>query len=296
MSQLTMYVDIIIIGAGPAGVMAAVQLARANLKVALFEANKVGGLLHAANLVENLSGFPKPIPGPQICGLLNQHLARLEINPIYESVQKVSWCDQKFEVQTSAQTICSKYLIAASGTKPKSLPLAVPEQAKKRVHQEIYQLLSATNKTIAIIGGGDASFDYALNLTTNNKVDIFCRTQPSCLPLLFDRCQKQNNITIRQNVNLEQILPQEKGLELKLKSGHETSSFQADEVLFAIGREPNLAYLKPLADQTLIKLMTKKKLFLVGDLKNGILRQATIAAGDGMRAAMEIIYQIVIPA
>ncbi len=284
-----MSIDVIIIGAGPAGVMAAVQLKRANFNIALFEANKVGGLLQAANLVENMAGFPTGIKGPKFCELLHQHLEKLNITPLNEQVEKVTWNKNEFQVQTSRQTLYSKYLIAASGTQPKLLPLPISEKIKNNIHQEIYSLLNCHQKNIAIIGGGDAAFDYALNLAAHNQISIFCRTKISCLPLLLERCQAHKNIKIWQNFELEEVLGLDKGLELKLKSGHENHSFSTDELLFAIGRKPNIEYLKQLGEEQTFKLIADRKVFLVGDVTNGLLRQTTIAAGDGIRAAMEII-------
>ena len=68
-------VDAVVIGAGPCGVAAALQLKRSGVRTLLFEEQSVGGLLRNANLVENYPGFPKGISGRRLCALMEEHLA-----------------------------------------------------------------------------------------------------------------------------------------------------------------------------------------------------------------------------
>ena len=71
--------DCIIIGAGPAGVAAAVHMKRTGLNIVLIEKKNIGGLLRNANLIENYLGFPEGISGKRFAGCLRRHLQRLRI-------------------------------------------------------------------------------------------------------------------------------------------------------------------------------------------------------------------------
>lgn len=282
-----MKVDVAIIGAGPAGAVAAIQLKRAGKKVALFERDKIGGLLHSASLIENYAGFPDGISGIELAGKISKQLNRLEVETYGEEVIGVSFSAGSFQIKTDSQRLEVKYLIAASGTKPKKIPIKLPSSCEKLVHSEITNLLQLKDKKTAIVGGGDAAFDYGLNLAEYNKVTLLIRSKPSCLPLLYNRARKNNSIDIIYGVDLVGIEERNNTLDLRLKKDNESQKFNADHLLFAIGREPNIDFLKSLTD--IDKLTKEKRLFLAGDVKNGLFRQISIAVGDGVRTAMEII-------
>ena len=75
---------VLIVGGGPAGMMTAIQLKRFGLDPVLFEANRMGGLLWNANLVENYPGFPGGIPGPQLVARFVRQFEDLGLVPIRE--------------------------------------------------------------------------------------------------------------------------------------------------------------------------------------------------------------------
>jgi thioredoxin reductase (NADPH) len=266
-----MYRETVIIGAGPAGVAAAIQLKRCGMEPLLIEKDAVGGLVREANLVENYPGFPSGIKGNKLASLLKKHIHELDITMLKEEViEVVNYSAQdknkkpgNFEIKTkgTANIFC-KYLVVASGTEPKKLPYA-------GIEYSILPLLRLRNKRIAIIGAGDCAFDYAINLCKSNKIVILNRDDsPKCLPLLFERVSKIKNIKYATNADMDKELR---------KSG------TYDRVLSAIGRTPCLSFMKEPLPET-----SPGNLFYAGDVKNGIYRQCSIAAGDGIRAAMEI--------
>jgi thioredoxin reductase len=77
-------------------------------------------------------------------------------------------------------------------------------------------------------------------------------------------------------------------LDFRLRIECETKIFEADYVLFAIGRDPNLDFLSDEVRQRERELVEAERLYFVGDVKNELYRQTAIAAGDGLRAAMQI--------
>lgn len=279
-----------IIGAGPGGIAAAIQLKRWGLEPLLLEKDHVGGLLVNANLVENYPGFPQGISGPALVRLFELQMERIGVTFNFEEVLEVDY-DQSFILKTSKRKFSSKFVIIASGTRPNPFTaFEIPANAAERVFYEVHQLADLKGRKIAIIGAGDAAFDYALNLAgKGNEVAIFNRgTKPKCLPLLRERAQESPRITYFENTSITDMQDSGEGLELKCKNAQGDWELGVDYVIFAIGRSPHMDFLAGQLRERAQKLENKGLLYFVGDVKNDIYRQSTIAVGDGIRAAMRI--------
>lgn len=247
----------VIIGAGPAGIAAAVQLRRAGVSFVIIEKNEIGGLLLNANLVENYPGLP-PMSGVELVNRFKENLRALGIEVVRDTALAVSKDGDTFTVKCSKNTYACANVIMATGTKPKIF------SDDPNVIYEVYPIRNVQGKTITIIGGGDAAFDYALNLAKNNRVKIVFRSlEPKCLPLLHERALKEPNI---------EIVP-----------GHTTTDehMSADIILAAIGREPNI-FDHSLENRNLTGL------YYAGDIKNGQMRYVATAVADGITAAQMI--------
>lgn len=248
--------QVLIIGAGPAGMSCALQLKRFGLSPVIIEQNMVGGLLLNANLVENYMGFAQGISGIELVAQMKAQLNNLNIEIKNEKAVLIEK-KESFIVKTDKNSYKAAFLVFATGTTPKQLPL-------DNVFYNVYELLGEKGKTIVVIGSGDAAFDYALNLCKNNKVLILNRSENvKCIPLLKQRADKEPNIGYFPNTTLEDVAE------------------HYDFVLGAIGREANLELIDD-------KIMKEENVFLIGDVKNGMRRQSAIAVGDGLRVAMDI--------
>jgi thioredoxin reductase len=283
--------EVVIIGGGPAGIAAAIQLKRYQIDPLLFERQRIGGLLHNANLVENLPGFPQGLPGPELVHLFQSHLQSADVRVIFQEVQQLSYQNDYFYLQTSGGVVKTSYVIIASGTKPRQFPyLKIPPAFRDKVFYEVVPLLMESDKQMVIVGAGDAAFDYALNLSRQNQVTILNRgSQSKCLPLLWERAHKTAQIQYLENTHIQQLLSSSNGkMLIQCTSPQGNIHLEADFLIGAIGREPNLDFLTQ-------DLITRKKTLLdrgllhfIGDVKNGIYRQTAIAIGDGIHAAMRI--------
>ena len=187
----------------------------------------------------------------------------------------------------------SRRLIVSSGTKANKLRgVEITSGALKKVFYEVYPLLKVQEKEIVIIGAGDAAFDYALNLSGYNQVAILNRSERIVsLPLLVQRAHQAPHIRYFENTQVQRIYEDGAGrLMVECVQNEGICGFSADYVIAAIGRVPDIGFLNEQILEQMGVLMSHGLLYLIGDVKNEQYRQASIAVGDGIRAAMEI-YQ-----
>ncbi len=274
-------IDVIIIGAGPAGFACAIQLKRHKIDSMVFEKDEIGGLLKNANLVENYPGFPNGISGNKFVKLLKKQSKNNNINVKHEAVENVEFVNNAFNVKTNKKVYHSKYLVIASGTKPilPKVPI-LHEDIQDKVLFDVYKMGQIEHKNIAIIGAGDCAFDYALNLCAKNNVIILNRNKNiKALPILQDRVLKSKNIKYFDNTVVQEIGTIDNQLRLILKNTDKL--FLVYNLLMAIGREPNLDFVNR-------DLLVNPNVFQIGDVTNGQFRQVSIAVGDGTFTAMKI--------
>ncbi|MFH0799414.1 MAG: NAD(P)/FAD-dependent oxidoreductase [Pseudomonadota bacterium] len=285
--------DVAIIGAGPAGIAAAIQLARQGLRPHILERGEPGGLLRNANLVENYPGFPGGISGPALAALFRRQLSDAGIQITAEEVTGLDHDGDVFEIETAWESYRSTAAIVASGTAPmesKSVP--IPSDAADRILYEVCPIANVAGKRIAIVGAGDAAFDYALNLAKRNEVTILSRgKETKCLPLLKERARGTAAISYMENmevVKISRTQGQGEGDNVLAIECRGAGAILADYLLFAIGREPRLSFISEGFAGRSRELEAAGLLHFAGDVKNGNLRQTAIATGDGIKAAMRI--------
>lgn len=287
--------DVMIIGAGPAGLAAALQLKRHGVDFVLLERSRVGGLLNNANLVENYPGFPGGIPGEELISLFHEQTTELGVEVTKDDINSLDYKNNSFIARGRNIDYQASIAIIATGTKGKTLPgLRMPDEVSSRVITEIFSIKSVENARIVIIGAGDLAFDYALNLGRKNTVTILNRsTELTCLPLLWDRARNYSSVKYQEQSQVEEVLPGPKGdVVLRIKSPAGSQLLPCDYVISAIGRQPNLDFYSKSFGKIAIDLVKKEILYLIGDVKNGIYRQAAIAVGDGIECAMRVYAKL----
>jgi len=280
--------DVIIIGGGPAGLAASVQLTRFGLSSLILEANRLGGLVANANLMENYLGFPDGIKGIDFIDLIIKQAINHNINYNIEEVISVAYQNDLFRVSTNKNEYYSKYLIGATGTYPKIPNIRINSEVAPFVKFDVYDLINCSGSNIAIVGAGDAAFDYAINLASkNNNITIYNRSNKTkAIQLLIERSSKFENIKYFESIEILDIIlnsQNEQSIRLIIKDS-ENYNFEYNFLIFAIGREPNNSLFNDVNKQ--------KKFYLIGDAKNGILRQTAISVGDGLKSAQQIFNSI----
>jgi thioredoxin reductase (NADPH) len=281
-----------IVGAGPAGISAAIYLLRARFEPLLLEEDVPGGLLRWANMVENYPGFPNGIAGPDLAYRFLEHVQTLGGSMTRASVYHISRCeDDTFTISTSVGDHRSMAVIVATGTKAKRIEVEGLQAAEgRRVFYDLYDLLAKVRpgEKIVVYGGGDAAFDLALNLSRRGfEVVILCRSKACCLPLLKERVCRERIKVVEGRMIVRVIDRMNFSLELE-----SMETIEADRLLIACGREPRMEIL----DHSLAALSISSDpttnanipgLFLAGDVLTYRRRQVGIAVGSGLNAAMQ---------
>lgn len=284
--------QVIIIGAGPSGLAAAIQLKRQGIGCLVLEKNRPGGLLQNANLVENYPGFPEGIKGPDLARLFTMQADRNDVEIVIAEVTALEYEDDRFIVTSQDQNYEAKIVLLGSGTQPKTLPgLTMPPNCLDLVHYEVAALSEIHEQQLVIVGAGDAAFDYALNLAErNNRVTILNRSDKSAaLALLQTRVELSDQISYLTNSSVKSISrTADNGLQIDISQGENALPIAADHLLIAIGREPADKFLTDRLKKQLSRLQADGRLYIVGDLNAGMFRQTSIATGEAVRAAMMI--------
>ncbi|MBQ3206276.1 MAG: FAD-dependent oxidoreductase, partial [Peptococcaceae bacterium] len=159
--------EVLIIGAGPAGMTAAIYAARAGYKTALVEHGIPGGQAATTDMIENYPGFPEGISGPELMLKFFEQTQTFGVEVIYEQVMSAELSGEIKKVTTENQTIEAKVVIIASGAKPKTL--GVSNEGRLRGRGVSY---CATcdgfffkDQPVAVVGGGDTAVEEAMYLT-----------------------------------------------------------------------------------------------------------------------------------
>jgi thioredoxin reductase (NADPH) len=283
--------DVMIIGAGPAGLAAAIQLQRYGIHALLFERDEVGGLLRNANLVENYPGFPRGISGARLVKLFVQQASNVGVVVTHAEVTSIAYDRGSFQVETSQGSYQSRLVVIATGTKPLHIAdLSIPGELQSRVFYEVHELVKVEGKCVAIVGGGDAAFDYALNLGQKNQVTLLNRGEkPKCLPLLWERARMVDSIVYHDHTFVQKITKDlHPGMLVDCQTQAGELQFHADYLIIAIGREANMDCLSDEFRLQTSMLEKQGLLYIIGDVRNGIFRQASIAVGEGVLTAMKV--------
>lgn len=288
--------DVVIIGAGPAGVATAIQLKRHGIEPVVLEQGEVGGLLKNANLIENYPGFPDGISGPDLVELLKRQLANAGVAVSSEKVLQLDHTDGAFLARTNRRTLRSKIVVIASGTKPKRVSeIQIAQGIENRIFYEVHPIRGVRNKRVAVIGAGDAAFDYALGLSGENEVVILNRgEQDRCIRVLREKCRESEGISYFTDVSVKKINLEDDRLLLSYLNGDGPGENQirVDYLVIAAGREPCLDFLGDTLKRPFEDLVKANKLHMVGDVKNKGYKQTAICVGDGVKVAMQICGKV----
>ena len=289
--------DIIIIGAGPAGLTAAQYSARGNLRTLLIEEMASGGQVLLINDLENYPGFKDPVNGMQLSQDMEEQAIKFGAEITNANVKKVTKIDGLFHIETDSGNFTSYAVIAATGARHKKLDIKGEQEfsGKGVSYCATCDGPFFKNKKILVIGGGDAACDEATYLSklTDKVVMIHRKDRFRAQKSLAERVENNKNIEIRFNTECREI----KGSAKVEKAVLETKDGKIyeedfDAVFIFIGSIPQTQVLPdvPMDEAGFViadcNMETAVKgLFVAGDVRATPFRQIIVACGDGAIAS-----------
>lgn len=287
--------DLIIIGAGPSGVSAAIYAKRANLDFIIFEKFAIGGQVINAFEIENYPGFNKIFGSDLAINLMN-NLTALNVEVKYEEVVSLEKNENIFILKTSLDNVYyAKNVILALGSNPRKLNLPNEDQFTGRGIS--YCAMCDGNfykdKEILVYGGGNSAISEALFLTNIvKKLTIVSRSNLRADKSLVEELSSKQNVDILENKLVDSLLIDNneiKGVNLKDKFNNEITFLNVEGIFVYIGAIPSTSFLTNLGilnKEGYIEVNnhfeTKiNNLYAIGDVINKDLRQIVTATNDG---------------
>jgi thioredoxin reductase (NADPH) len=296
-------IDMAIIGSGPAGLTACVYGCRAGRQVVCFEGAEPGGLLTKTTLVENWPG-EKAILGADIVGHIHDQAADLGAQFVSDIIESVDFSCYPYRLKTEEGLVIHAFsVIITTGATPKKL--GVPGEAeywgRGVTTCAICDAPFYKQKDVVVVGGGDSAVEEAIQLTPHARsITIMVRgAAMRAAARMQEHLKEYPMITVRYNVSIQEITGNGSavtGIMVRDNVTGETAQEPIDGVFLAIGHEPNVWMLKDQVALTktghvALTGRTQKTsvpgVFAAGDVSDADYRQAGVAAGDGIKAALD---------
>lgn len=304
MSTETVY-DVIIVGAGPAGMTAAVYTSRANMSTLLMERGQPGGQMANTEDIENYPGFDH-ILGPDLSVKMFEHAQKFGAQYAYGNVTRIEDGDPYKKVIAGDKVYQAKAVIVATGTKYRKLNVPGEDKLTGRGVSWCAVCDGAffKDRQLVVVGGGDSAVEEAGFLTkfASKVTVIHRRDQLRAQPILQQRAFDNPKIDFIWNHTVEEILGDDKvtGVRIKNTQTGEERDFPCDGVFIYIGMDPISDMVKDLGILnengyivTDEQMRTKVEgIFAAGDVREKTLRQIVTATGDGSVAAMSAQHYV----
>ncbi|HVJ48617.1 thioredoxin-disulfide reductase [Desulfitobacterium sp.] len=294
--------DVLIIGAGPAGLTAGIYAARGGLKTGIIEMGMPGGQAASTEKIENYPGFPEGIGGYELMNNFHLQAEAYGAEFIFEETQTLELQGPVKRIATDTKILEAKAVILAAGSKPRLLN--VP--GEKTFHGRGVSYCATCDgaffkgKKIIVVGGGDAALEEGAYLTkfANEVTIIHRRANFRATQIAIERAKNNPKISFIYNAVVEEVLGSEhvEGIRLRDLQAQETKILPASGVFIYIGTEPNDKFLHgelEVEERGYIKtdnlLQTNiAGIFAAGDIRDTPLRQVATAVGDGALAAVAV--------
>ena len=205
-----MLYDLIIIGAGPAGICAAIYAARANINFSIIDKIGYGGQIINTAKIENYPGFFEEISGAELISKMAKQAEKFGVKFINDEIIKISLANDIINLTSSSGKIYSaKTIILATGTSPKSLNIKGENEfyGKGVSYCATCDAPLFKNKNVAVIGGGDSALEESLYLTkfVNKLYLIHRRSEFRAAKILQKKVEENEKIFLLKNSVISEI-------------------------------------------------------------------------------------------
>ncbi|MBW1712918.1 MAG: thioredoxin-disulfide reductase [Deltaproteobacteria bacterium] len=298
--------DLVIIGAGPAGLTAGLYAARSRLKVVLLERFAPGGQTLNTDWVDNYPGFPEGISGFDLIDKMKAQADRFELDHLLAEVEEIVPEEGRYRLNLAQGSLSARAVIIATGAEPSKLGIQGEAELTGRgvsycgtCDAPFYK-----DKVLAAVGGGDTACQEAIYLTRFAKKVFLIHRRDEL------RAQKINQEKVLANEKISLVWDtvvdgiegqnQVKSVTLRNVKTNQTDSLAVDGIFIWVGIKPNTGFCAKLLelDQggfilTDSEMATPRPgVFAAGDCRSKLLRQISTAVGDGATAAFNAEHYI----
>jgi thioredoxin reductase (NADPH) len=296
--------DVIIVGAGPAALAAAIYTTREDIDTLLFERGVVGGLAAVTDKIDNYPGFPDGIEGLTLADDLRKQAERFGAVIELGEVTAIHDEGQRKRLETTNGDMYARSVLIATGSDYKKI--GVPGEIEyygRGVHYcatcdgAFYR-----DKKLVVVGGGNSAIQETIFLTRYaSHIDLLVRSTIKASDVLQQEIQKfvdEGKVTIHLATSTNEIVGENKFVTkvLATKDGEKTEMV-TDGVFVFVGLEPNSQFIKEssircdeigfiITDQHM--QTTMKGVFAAGDIRSGATMQIASATGEGATAALKL--------
>ena len=301
-----MMYDTMIIGAGPAGMTAALYAARSNLKVALLERGIYGGQMNNTAEIENYPGYAR-ISGPELAEKMFEPLENLGVEHLFGQVEKIEDHGDYKKIITEDEVFETKTVILASGANHRHLGVPGEEEYNSRgvSYCAVCDGAFFRDEDLLVVGGGDSAVEEAIFLTRCAKsvTIVHRRDQLRAQKLLQERAFANEKISFIWDSVVKEIKGDDRRVTSvvfeNVKTGQSSES-DFGGVFVYVGLDPVSDFVKDLGicdeagwivtDQHMKTAIDG--IYAIGDVRQKDLRQITTAVGDGAVAGQEVYKYI----
>ncbi len=296
------HTKVLILGAGPAGLSAALYAARADLKPVVLSGLQLGGQASLTNTIENFPGFPNGIGGLELGELFQKQAERFGALLEYDFARIVDLTSQPFKVTSDNGNFTADTLILATGAN--SNLLNIPGESRLTGKGVSY---CATcdgwffkDKNVVVVGGGDSAMEESLFLTrfASSVTIIHRRDTLRASAILQKRTLAEPKIKFIWNTVVTEAIGEDRLESLKIKQlqTNEESLHPTDGLFIFIGHTPNTQMFSEQLKMSKGYIKVNGKMhtsvpgvFAAGEVADPHFRQVVTSAGMGTMAAMEAI-------
>jgi thioredoxin reductase (NADPH) len=292
--------DLIVIGAGVAGLTAAMIAARYGLSTVVVDRMGVGGQISNAERIENFPGFPQGLGGHELGPLVHEQGEAAGAEFVLDTIEGLATEGEQRIVRGAAETLRARAVIVAAGSALR--PLGIPGE-ERLLGRGVSHCASCDGpffkgQEVAVVGGGDSAIDEALILAEHAaRVTIFHRgPRLKAQRVLVDKAVANPKLAFAPGTIVEEIMGENVVSAVRLRdvTSGATRSQDLKAVFVYVGLEPNSAFLQGVVAldptghiETDIMMHTSAPgVFAAGDIRAGSVAQLAAVAGDGATAAI----------
>ena len=293
--------DVLIIGAGAAGLSASMYAARYGLKTGILEQLMGGGQVINAETIENFPGLAKPVSGAEFSALLQEQAMEAGAEFLMGEATGLALDGQYRVVTTYDDPIRAKAVIVAAGSSNKSLGIPGEEEmvGSGVSHCATCDGPLFKNEVVGVVGGGDAAADEALTLTeyTDDVILFHRRDTLRAHKALRDRVIQHPNIELVYNTVVESVAGEGTvtGVSVRNLVTNLVEQVNLTGLFVYVGTSPNSSFVQGVvktdnAGHIAVNVAMETDvpgIYAVGDIRQRSVAQLAAAAGDGVTAAVE---------